>query len=98
MGEEEVLETLLMADLEILEIEEEDSIVDIEGNGFDIDKIQDALKEANEDVEIVEAEQGWYPTVFVELDEANAELFQKMIDMLNDVEDVQEIFHNAKDL
>jgi YebC/PmpR family DNA-binding regulatory protein len=98
MNEEEVLETLLMADLEILEIEEEDSIVEIEGNGFDLDKIQDALKEVNDSIEIIDAEQGWYPSVYVELDEASKEDFEKMIDMLNDLEDVQEIYHNAKDL
>jgi len=98
MGEEEVLETLLMADLDILELEEVDGVVEIEGNGFDLDKIQETLKEANDSVEIIDAEKGWYPSVYVELDEDNKALFQKMIDLLNDVEDVQEIFHNAKDL
>ena len=98
MSEEEVLETLLMEDIEILELEEEDGIVEIEGNGFDLDKIQDALKEVNEDIEIIDAEQGWYPSVFVELDPESQAAFEKMIDMLNEVEDVQEIFHNAKDL
>lgn len=98
MDEEEVLETLLMADLEILELEEVDGLVEIEGNGFDLDKIQDALLEAKETVEIIDAEKGWYPSVYVELDEASKEAFEKMMDLLNDVEDVQEIFHNAKDL
>ncbi|KFZ27147.1 MAG: putative transcriptional regulatory protein [Candidatus Izimaplasma bacterium HR2] len=98
MDEEEVLETLLMADLDILELEDVNGEVEIEGNGFDLDKIQEALKETNESVEIIDAEKGWYPHVYVELDEDNKVLFQKMIDLLNDVEDVQEIFHNAKEL
>ncbi len=98
MDEEEVLETLLMADLDILELEDVDGEVEIEGNGYDLDKIQVALKEANESVEIIDAEKGWYPQVYVELDETNKVQFEKMMDLLNDVEDVQEIFHNAKDL
>ncbi len=98
MGEEEVLETLLMADIDILELEEVDSLIEIEGNGFDLDKIQDALKEADDSIEIIDAEKGWYPSVFVELDETSKEDFEKMMDLLNDLEDVQEIFHNAKDL
>ena len=98
MDEEEVLETLLMADLDILELEEVDGQVEIEGNGFDLDKIQEALKEANDSIEIIDAEKGWYPSVYVELDEENKITFQKMMDLLNDVEDVQEIWHNAKDL
>ena len=98
MGEEEVLETLLMADLDILELEEVDGNVEIEGNGFDLDKIQEALKEVNESVEIIEAEKGWYPHVYIDIDEESKAMFNKMIDYLNDVEDVQEIFHNAKDI
>lgn len=98
MDEEEVLETLLMADLDILELEEVDGEVEIEGNGFDLDKIQEALKEANESVEIIEAEKGWYPQVYIDLDEESKVMFNKMMDYLNDVEDVQEIFHNAKDI
>lgn len=98
MGEEEVLETLLMADLDILELEEVDGEVEIEGNGFDLDKIQEALKEANESVEIIEAEKGWYPQVYIDIDEESKAMFHKMMDLLNDVEDVQEIFHNANDI
>ena len=98
MGEEEVLETLLMADLDIKELEEVDGQVEIEGNGFDLDKIQEALKEANDSIEIIDAEKGWYPSVYIDLEDDAKELFQKMIDLLNEVEDVQEIFHNAKDL
>lgn len=98
MDEEEVLETLLMADIDILELEEIDGTVEIEGNGLDLDKIQEALKEANDSVEIIESEKGWYPQVYIDLDEENKVLFQKFIDLLNEVEDVQEIFHNANDM
>lgn len=97
MDEETVLETLIMADLDVLEVEEEDGVVSIEANGFDIDKIQDVLKETDESIEIVEAESGWYPINFVEIDEENKVLFDKMMALLDDSEDVQEVYHNIKE-
>jgi YebC/PmpR family DNA-binding regulatory protein len=97
MSEEEVFETLLMADLDILEIEEEDGQVEIEANGYDKDKIQQALTEASDSVEIVEAESGWYPLEYITLDEPNKAAFDKMMDMLNESDDVQEIYHNVKE-
>ncbi|MBN2605574.1 MAG: YebC/PmpR family DNA-binding transcriptional regulator [Bacilli bacterium] len=97
MDEETVLETLIMADLEVLEVELEEDIVEIEANGFDIDKIQDVLKEADESVEIIEAESGWYPLDFIELDDENKALFDKMMALLEESEDVQEIYHNVKE-
>jgi YebC/PmpR family DNA-binding regulatory protein len=97
MDEETVLETLLMADLDILEVEEdEDGIVEIEANGYDLDKIQEALQDADETIEIVDSEKGWYPLDYIELDEENQKLFDKFNDIINDVEDVQEVYHNVK--
>jgi len=94
MSEEDIFETLLMNDLEILEIEEEDGTVEIEGNGYDLDKITTALEEAG--CEIIESESGWYPLDEIELDEEQTRLFNKFMDMINEVEDVQEVYHNAK--
>jgi len=96
MDEETVLETLLMADLDILELEEEDGQVEIEANGYDLEKIQEALKDADESVDIVDSEKGWYPLDYIPLDGENKELFDKFMTLVNDCEDVQEVYHNAK--
>lgn len=97
MDQETVLETLIMADLDILEVEMEDGIVEIEANGFDIDKIQDVLTEADENVEIVEATSGWYPLDTIEIDEENRVLFDRMMALLDESEDVQEVYNNIKE-
>lgn len=97
MDEEEVLETLLMADIEILDISEESGQVEIEGEGYDQDNIENALKEANDAVEIVESERSWYPLNEVEVDSENKALFDKFTSMLDEVEDVQEYYHNIKE-
>lgn len=97
MGEEEVLETLLMADIEVLDISEANGQVEIEADGYDQDNIEAALIEANEDIEIVESERSWYPLNEVEVDEENQALFDKFIALLDEVEDVQEYYHNIKE-
>ena len=97
MSEEEVFETLLMADIDVLEISEEDGLVEIEADGFDLDKIQEILTEANELIEIVEGENGWYPHNFIELSDEEQALFDKFMNLANDVEDIQEVYHNIKE-
>jgi transcriptional/translational regulatory protein YebC/TACO1 len=97
MDEETTLETLLMADIEILELEEVDGNIEIEALGYDVDKIQEALKEADESVEIIDSESGWYPLDYIELEEENQILFDKFMTLINDVEDVQEVYHNVKE-
>jgi transcriptional/translational regulatory protein YebC/TACO1 len=61
-----------------------------------MDKITDALTKADENVEIIDSEAGWYPLDEIELTEEQQAAFDKMMDILNDSEDVQTIYHNAK--
>lgn len=98
LDEESVLETLLMADIDVLEIEaQEDGSIEIEADGYDLDKIQTALKEVDESVDIVDAEKGWYPHDYIELDEENTKLFEKFMNLVNDCEDVQNVWHNVQE-
>ena len=96
MDEETVFETLLMEDIEVTDISEEDGIVDIESDGYSMDKITKALSEADENIEIIESESGWYPHEEIELTEEQQAAFDKMMGILNECEDVQTIYHNAK--
>jgi len=96
LDEETVFETLLMNDLDILEIDEEDGIVEIEANGYDEHKISDAIEEAGGEIE--DSESGWYPLDYIDLTAEQTKLFNKFMDMINDVEDVQKVYHNAKPL
>jgi YebC/PmpR family DNA-binding regulatory protein len=95
MDEETVLETLLMADLDIKDLSEEDGVVEIEADGYDLSKIEDVLEEAG--AEIVESERAWYPLDYIEIDEDTQKQFDKFISMTNDIEDVQQVYHNVKE-
>ena len=90
---EEALETLLMADLDVNDIDEDDDMITVESDGYSEEKIVSALEEAG--AEIVESENGWYPMNYIDLSEAEKETLDKLVNMLNDVEDVQEVYHNA---
>jgi YebC/PmpR family DNA-binding regulatory protein len=94
LNEEEVLETLLMADIDVYEIEEEDGIVEVEADGYSEQTISEVLEEAGG--EIVDSEAGWYPLDYIDLKGEQAALFQKFMDMINEVEDVQQVYHNAR--
>lgn len=93
MDEEEVLETLLMADLDVEDISEEDGIVEVEADGYELTKIQSALEEAG--AEVLDTERGWYAIDSIDIDEETQKQFDKFMDMINELEDVQEVYHNV---
>lgn len=97
IDEEEVLEALLMADLDVSDISEEDGVVEIEADGYIMNKIQETLTDVGEQVEVIDAESGWYPLDYIELSEEQQTAFDKFMDLVNDVEDVQTVFHNVKE-
>jgi YebC/PmpR family DNA-binding regulatory protein len=96
LDEETVFETLLMEDIDVLEIDEEDGVVEIEGNGYDEQRIVNALEQAGGEIDT--SESGWYPLDYIDLNEEQTRLFNKFMDMINEVEDVQNVYHNAKPL
>jgi YebC/PmpR family DNA-binding regulatory protein len=95
-SEEDLLETLLEQDLGVEDIILEDETITIEGNGYDMSKIQSALENAFEGIEIIDTESGWYPLDEIELTEDDKAMFQKFMDLINEVDDVQNVYHAAK--
>ena len=57
------------------------------------------VKEAMEadGIEFISAEIEMIPSMYTEVSEENEEKFENMIDMLEDDDDVQDIYHNAED-
>lgn len=91
---ETALETLLMEDIDINDIEEDDGVIEIEADGYTMNTVQKALEDAG--ATIVDSEKGWYPMDYITLAAEDQEIFDRLIDTLNDLEDVQDIYHNAK--
>ncbi len=95
--EEAVLDALLMADLEPLDISEEDGVIEVEGEGYDENKIKAALEDSIEGINVIDSESGWYPLDYIELNEEQQALFDKFMSLINDCDDVQKVYHNVNE-
>lgn len=91
---DEVLEVLLEADVDARDVFEEDDHVIVYAEPDQFFATQEALKAAGvEDFTV--AELSMMPQTEVALSGEDAEKFEKLIDVLEDLEDVQSVYHNA---
>ncbi|WP_017812217.1 MULTISPECIES: YebC/PmpR family DNA-binding transcriptional regulator [Paenibacillus] len=95
-SEEEVLEILMEADVDARDIVQEDESVIVYAEPDQFHAVQEAFKGAGiEDFTV--AELTMLPQTFVTLPNEEAEAqFDKLIDALEDLEDVQQVYHNVE--
>ncbi|MGL4853640.1 MAG: YebC/PmpR family DNA-binding transcriptional regulator [Lentisphaeria bacterium] len=91
-----ILEILMNADVDVTEVEEEDGMISVIAPHTEFFKVRNALTDAlpNIDFEIEEITYEPQSTVVVAGDDVA--LFDKFIGMLDDVDDVQDVYHNAE--
>ena len=70
----------------------EEEVYEITTDPADFTAVREALEK--EGIEFVEAEVQMVPTTFIQLDEKTAERMQKLIDNLEDLDDVMDVYHN----
>lgn len=93
--EEKVFDTLLNAGIEIKDIENEDGEIILSLNPGDINKVKDELEKIIPGIEYDLDEVGYYAKEKITLDGEEKEIFAKLYKMLNDIEDVSEIYTNV---
>ncbi|MDR7072400.1 YebC/PmpR family DNA-binding transcriptional regulator [Fictibacillus barbaricus] len=91
---EEVLELLMEADIDVRDVMEEDDSVIVYAEPDQYHAVQEALKEAGI-TEFTIAELTMLPQNDLELPEDAQTQFEKLIDALEDLEDVQQVYHNV---
>lgn len=91
---DEILEMLMEADIDVRDVIEEDNHVVIYGEPSDFAAIQDCLKGAGF-TEFTVAEIQMLAQSEVVLTGEDKEKFEKMIDVLEDDDDVQSVYHNV---
>jgi YebC/PmpR family DNA-binding regulatory protein len=94
--EDEVLEALMEADVDVTEVESEEGNVTVYAPHTEFFKTKTALHEAYPDLVVDVEEITFIPQTFVELAGEDLAQFEIFMEMLNDVEDVQEIYHNVE--
>lgn len=92
MDEDEMMMIALEAGAEDMSSEEE--VFEITTAPEDFGKVREALEAQG--FEFLEAEVKMVPDTYTAIDEESAVKFQKMIDALEDDDDVQDVYHNAE--
>lgn len=91
--EEEMMMLALDAGAEDFNADEEEVFV-VTTTPEDFSTVREALEA--EGIEFLEAAVKMIPDTYTAIDEADAKKFQKMLDLLEDDDDVQEVYHNAE--
>lgn len=94
-NEEEVLEALLAADVNVNEIESQNGNLTIFAPPSEFFKAKTALLNAFPKTELLAQEITFLPQSTKALGEEDLAQFQKFLGMLNDCDDVQDVYHNV---
>lgn len=96
MSEEEALDALIMGEVDAKDISTlEDGRIKVVGEPTDLNNIKVALEAAKADIEFDVDEITTTPQDTVELEGEDMMLFERLMDLLNDCDDVDQIFHNV---
>ncbi len=90
LSEDELMLLALDNGAEDFQVEEE--CFEITTDPTDFTTVREALEKEN--IEFVEASVQMVPTTYIELDEKASERMQKLIDNLEDLDDVMDVYHN----
>ncbi|ARQ06261.1 MULTISPECIES: YebC/PmpR family DNA-binding transcriptional regulator [Macrococcoides] len=91
---DETLEILMEADIDVRDVMEEDGHVIVYAEPDQFAAVQNTLKEAGIE-EFTVAELSMVPQTELDLSDADLEVFEKLVDAIEDLEDVQTVHHNV---
>lgn len=96
--EEKIFDILINAGIDVLDIESEDGFITISLNPSDMNTAKDALEKeiANIDYEIDEV--GMYAKDRITLEGEDKEVFDRLYNLLEDIEDVSQIYTNVSNI
>lgn len=93
--DEKVFEALLESDVDVNDVELEDGQITVFVPHTEFFKAKTVLSESFEGIEFDVEEISWVPQDTKDITEQDMPLFEKFMDMLNDCDDVQNVYHNA---
>lgn len=94
--EEAVLESLLMADVDVTDIENEEGMITVFAPNTEYARARQALMDTFGDIDFEMDEIQYLPQSQTQLTGDDVEMFEKFLDMLNDLDDVQNVYHNVE--
>ena len=94
--EEDILMALLDAGIEPVECEtDENGMLNISVNYTDNNKAKEIIESIEKDVDYDVDESGWYAKDMISLEGEDKEVFEKLYNMLDAIDDVTDIYHNV---
>lgn len=94
--EEDILMALLDAAIEPVEFESEDGFINISVQYKDGLKMKEIVESIIPDVDFEVDETGWYAKDLVTLEGEDLDTFNKLYNLLDEIEDVTDVYHNVK--
>ncbi len=94
--EEAVLEALMEADVDVTDIENEEGLITVFAPHTEYAKAKQALIDAFGELDFEVDEIQFVPQTTAPIEGDDVAMFEKFIDMLNELDDVQNVFHNAE--
>jgi len=94
--EDAVLEILMMADIDVSDIENEEDMITVLTPNTEFFKTKTALTEAMPGIEFEIEDISYEPQTLASLNGEDATIFDQLLTALNDCDDVQKVYHNAE--
>jgi len=94
--EDAVLEALLEADVDVTDVENEDGKITVFTPHTDYFKAKQALLDSLGEIEFEVDEIQFIPQSYTTLSGDDVALFEKFLGMLNELDDVQQVYHNVE--
>ncbi len=94
--EEAILEALLMADVDVSDIESEDGKITVFAPQAEYFKAKQALIDTLGEIDFEVDEIQFLPQITKPISGEDLEMFEKFLDMLNDLDDVQNIYYDVE--
>src|SRR5699024_3020713 len=96
--EEAMMDALIMSEVDLRDIEVEDGVMTITVEPQDLSKAKEAIEQLIPGVEFRVMEDTMLANDTVELEGEDLDLFKRLVTLLDDVDDVQNIYHNVSNL
>ena len=95
LSEDEVMEALIEDDIDFNDLEDDNEQIIIYGNPQDLFKIKNAITKVKQDIEFTIDEISLLPKERIDLEGESLDEFNKLVSMLDEVDDVQNVYHNV---
>ncbi|MEG0329366.1 MAG: YebC/PmpR family DNA-binding transcriptional regulator [Longicatena sp.] len=96
--EEAMMDALIGGDVELRDLEVNDGMMNISVEPTDLNKAKEAIETLLPEVEFQVLENTMIPNEYISLEGEDLTLFQRLITLLDDVDDVQQVYHNVENI